>query len=73
MLAIVGDADAEGMCPSGHSAPLMISLGAVPQASQFLVQNLLADPALHPNEFCSSFPVQLMTVSQKVVRSAICP
>lgn len=68
MLVIVGDTDSEDMCPSRHGAPLMISLRAMPRASQFLVLKLLADRALHPTEFCSAF-----FVSQKDVRSTICP
>lgn len=54
MLVIAGDSDFKGVCPSGYSAPPDdYTLGAMPQASQFLVLKLPADPALHPNEFCS--------------------
>lgn len=56
MPVIVGDTDSEDMCPSGHGAPLMISLAAMPQASIFLVLKLLADRALIQTEFCSAFP-----------------
>lgn len=72
MLVIVADADSEGVCPSGHSAPLTIRV--LELASGLIIPSAKATCRSSPSSNWILFlPVELMIVRQKDLRSTTCP